>query len=86
MHQSEVQTLRAHIQSIVDNERKRPKNDPAVQLWEKLTDSTGNLLGGFLRRWETEGMMKAAFIADKKAQVSTAFDKIMELENAKPKQ
>jgi hypothetical protein len=55
-------------------------------LWELLGDPNGNLLGGFLKKWETENKGQSpAFLEGMGKNIAEAFDKIIELERHKVK-
>ncbi|MEI6556396.1 MAG: hypothetical protein WCL70_12470, partial [Paludibacter sp.] len=56
-----------------------------LQLWDKLLDSNGHLLGGCLKRWQTEKKLSAVFVQEEKKIVGEAFDQIAELESKKIK-
>lgn len=82
-HETEVKTLTTNIQKILEYEKHRPKNEITTSQWKILNDTSGNLLGGFLKEWKVKHMLKPAYIPLKQEQVSKAFDQIIELEAKK---
>jgi len=57
-----------------------------VKQWELLYNPEGNLLGGFLKKWETENQGQSpAFLDGVKKLVAAAFDEIIKLESRKVK-
>src|SRR5690606_8183493 len=87
-HTGDVHQLNTQLDKIYEYERNRPGNSITQQLWGKLRDTSGHLLGGFLRRWKSEGTLRPVFIQEAKQQVGEAFDIIAQLESKKikPKQ
>lgn len=84
-HRAEVEALRLDVEKAYEYARGEPKNTLSTRQWEILKDPQGNLLGGFLTRWQKEGTISPTFIADKRDQVSRAFDEITGLETGKNK-
>jgi hypothetical protein len=89
-HKQEASNLTARLEQAVDFERARPNNTKTVQMWETLLNANPQLPGSgiysrFLSQWETKGALKPAYIANKKENVASAFDKIISLESAKPR-
>lgn len=85
-HKEAVAPFRTSLLKVYEYERNRPKNEFTIKLWDKLLDTEGHLLGGFLKRWETENKLGDAFIRDQKKMVDRAFDMIAGLESKKIKQ
>ena len=85
-HKEAVAAFRTKLQKVYEYEKNRPKNEFTIGLWDKLLDPEGHLLGGFLKRWESENKLGAAFIRDEKKMVDRAFDMIAGLESKKLKQ
>jgi hypothetical protein len=83
-HQAAAETLRLNLEKAYEDAKGIPQNELAAQMWEILKDPNGNLLGGFLGKWQ-KSVLKKPFIDEKKAQVSDAFDKIIALEIGKSK-
>jgi hypothetical protein len=83
-HQAAAETLRLNLEKAYEDAKGIPQNELAAQMWEILKDPNGNLLGGFLAKWQ-KSVLKKPFIDEKKAQVSDAFDKIIALEIGKSK-
>jgi len=84
-HQTEVRAYQSDLQKIYEYEKNRPKNEITLQLWDKLLDPNGHLLGGFLNRWEKESKLSETFITEEKKLVDKAFDQIAGLESKKIK-
>lgn len=84
-HEASVKTLQTELQKTYEYEKNRPKNGITLQLWDKLLDKNGHLLGGFLARWQTEKKLNAVYIQEAKKLVDKAFDQIAGLESKKIK-
>jgi len=61
----------------------RPNNELSAGQWEILINEEGNLLGGFLKRWEAEDALSEMFVSEMQTLVSDAFDTIIGLESGK---
>lgn len=86
-HQREIDDLRVRVRQALEYEKGKGKpNQLTVKQWELLSNPSGHLLGGFLRKWEAEGRSQnPAFIAGASKNVSEAFDEIIKLESGKVK-
>lgn len=86
-HASEVRALQRRLRKAHEFADGRPNNKISAQQWETLIDTTetGNLLGGFLKRWENDSSLNKEFVKEKKEQVEKAFDTIIQLESGKMK-
>lgn len=84
-HKNTVKDFRTQLQKVYEYEKNRPKNEISVQLWDKLKDENGHLLGGFLKRWENENKLGETFVTESKKQINDAFDLIVGLESKKLK-
>ena len=84
-HQSEVEALIIELDKAQTYAMGRPKNEITTRQWEILNDPDGNLLGGFLTRWEEEGALGETFVQEAQGLVSDAFDTIIQLESGKIK-
>lgn len=80
-----IQELQIKLQKAYEYERNRPKNEISVQLWDKLLDINGHLLGGFIKRWQDKTVLSETFISEEKKLVGDAFDQISGLESHKIK-
>jgi hypothetical protein len=80
-----VQELQTNLQKVYEYEKNRPKNEITLQLWDKLLDANGHLLGGFIMRWQNESKLNAVFVQEEKKIVAEAFDQIAGLESHKIK-
>jgi|ERR1035437_73896 hypothetical protein len=85
VHQAQIQELQTNLQKIYEYEKNRPKNEISVKLWDKLLNSDGHLLGGYLKRWKDEAKLNETFTNEAKKLVSDAFDMISGLESSKIK-
>ena len=84
-HQKDVSALTTEIQKLYEYDKGRAKNELTIKQWNLLTDSTGHLLGGFLKLWKSKGTLSPTFINDSKANVVLTFDEIIKLELGKNK-
>ena len=82
-YQDDVATLRTELTKAYEFASGRPDNELSAQQWEILIDEEGNLLGGFLKRWENEGTLGEMFVTEMQMLVSDAFDTIIGLESGK---
>ena len=80
-----VQELQTNLQKVYEYEKNRPKNEITLQLWDKLLDANGHLLGGFIKRWQNETKLNAGFVEEEKKIVAEAFDQIAGMESHKIK-
>lgn len=85
MHQNEVLDLRKRLDIAYEYAKGRPKNEITARQWEILTDSSRNLLGGFLKRWKDSNTLSHTFVRESKGLVSDGFDTIIGLESGKIK-
>lgn len=84
-HEASVKALQTELQKTYEYEKNRPRNSITVQLWDKLLDKNGHLLGGFLARWQNEKKLNAIYVQEAKKLVDKAFDQIAGLESKKIK-
>lgn len=84
-HIQEISPLKANIEKAYEYEKHRPKNEITTKMWQVIKDTSRNLLGGFLTRWQTRDSLSAAFVNEAKVQVGEAFDLLIELESKKIK-
>lgn len=82
-HRRDVDELREELEKAFEFARGRPRNELSARQWEILIDPGGNLLGGFLARWEREGALSPVFVEEMRRVVSEAFDTIIGLESGK---
>ena len=82
-YKEEVAILRTKLTKAYEFALGRPDNELSAEQWEILIDEEGNLLGGFLKRWENEGTLGAMFVTETHMLVSDAFDTIIGLESGK---
>ena len=80
-----VQELQTKLQKVYEYEKNRPKNEITFNMWDMLLNPDGHLVGGFLKRWKTDGKLSKTFIDNDKKIVSDAFDQIAGLESHKIK-
>lgn len=84
-HADDVRALELKLEKAHEFAKGRPKNALSARQWKLLKDPEGNLLGGFLTRWKDDSTLNAAYVREKKKQVTAAFDTIIELESGKIK-
>ena len=82
-YKEEVLYLTTELDKAFEFSKGRPDNEISTEQWEILIGQEGNLLGGFLKRWETEGTLSEMFISEMQLLVSDAFDAIIGLESGK---
>jgi|CXWL01.1.fsa_nt_gi hypothetical protein len=86
-HQAEIDGLRVRLRQAYEYEagKGRPNHLTRDQ-WKLLIDPKGNLLGGFLAKWERENKGQShVFVEQIDELVSKAFDQIIQLEVYKVK-
>ena len=86
IHKEEIQNLRLKMLKALEYEKTRGElNSVTIQQWELLIDPNGHLLGGFLKKWEADGVGRSqAFLNGVKHTVAKAFDQIIKVETNKP--
>ena len=84
-HREAVADLTLRVEKAYEFARGRPRNEISTQQWEILKDPERNLLGGFLRRWESASTLSPAFIEEARRLIADAFDTIIGLESGKIK-
>ena len=84
-HRQEIREVQKALDKIYEYERNRRNNETTLMLWDKLRDTSGNLWGGFVKKWKEEKTLRPFFIQEKKEQVAQAFDIIAQLESKKIK-
>jgi hypothetical protein len=82
-NEESVTYLKTELRKSYEFALGRPNNELSAGQWEILIDEEGNLLGGFLKRWETEETLSEMFITEMQMLVSDAFDTIIGLESGK---
>jgi hypothetical protein len=82
---AEVDNLKLELSKAYEYSKGRPHNEISTKQWEILIDPERNLLGGFLKRWETQDSLAQFFINEAMGLVSDAFDTIISLESGKVK-
>jgi len=79
----EIDYLKTELSKAYEFSKGRPDNEISTRQWEILINSDGNLLGGFLKRWEEEETLSQMFVTEMQMLVSDAFDTIIGLESGK---
>jgi hypothetical protein len=82
-YEEDVIYLNTELDKAFEFSKGRPDNEISTEQWEILIDKEGSLLGGFLKRWETEGTLSEMFVVEMQTLVSDAFDTIIGLESGK---
>lgn len=82
-YRDDVAILRTELTKAYEFALGRPDNELSAQQWEILISEDGNLLGGFLKRWENESTLGEMFVTEMQSLVSDAFDTIIGLESGK---
>jgi hypothetical protein len=81
--EDDIDFLNTELSKAYEFSRGRPDNEISAKQWEILMNPEGNLLGGFLKRWEEEGTLSQMFVIEMQTLVSDAFDTIIGLESGK---
>lgn len=84
-HEGEANSFLAKIEKALDYEKTRQHNEIIIEMWVKLTDPDGTLLGSFIKMWKEEGKLSETFVEEAKGSINEAFNKILELEEGKKK-
>ena len=86
-HAAEIDGLRLRLRQAYEYERgKGDRNRFTAEQWAILSDPNGALLGGFLKKWETENRGQSpAFLEGVSKNIEQAFDEIIKLESRKVK-
>jgi hypothetical protein len=82
-YEENVTYLKTELRKAYEFALGRPNNELSAGQWEILINEKGNLLGGFLKRWETEDALSEMFVSEMQTLVSDAFDTIIGLESGK---
>ena len=82
-YEEDVINLNTELDKAFEFSKGRPDNEISTEQWRILIDEEGNLLGGFLKRWEAEGSLSEMFVSEMQILVSDAFDTIIGLESGK---
>ena len=82
-YEEDIAFLRTEFRKAYEFALGRPDNELSAQQWEILINEEGNLLGGFLNRWEAEGTLSEMFVTEMQVLVGDAFDTIIGLESGK---
>lgn len=79
----EADYLKIELNKAFEFSKGRPDNEISTRQWEILINPDGNLLGGFLKRWEEEETLSQMFVTEMQLLVGDAFDTIIGLESGK---
>ena len=82
-YEEDVTYLKTELSKAYEFALGRPNNELSAEQWEILLNEEGNLLGGFLKRWEEEDLLSEMFVTETQKLVSDAFDTIIGLESGK---
>ncbi len=82
-YEEDVTYLKTELSKAYEFALGRPNNELSAEQWEILLNEEGNLLGGFLKRWEEEDLLSEMFVTEMQMLVSDAFDTIIGLESGK---
>lgn len=81
--EEDVTFLKTGLDKAYEYAKGRPNNEISTKQWEILINPDGNLLGGFLKRWEEEDTLSPMFVTEMQGLVGDAFDTIIGLESGK---
>jgi len=82
-YEEDVDFLSTELSKAYEFSKGRPDNEISTRQWEILTNPDGNLLGGFLKRWEEDETLSQMFVTEMQMLVADAFDTIIGLESGK---
>lgn len=82
-HARAVERLQTDLEKAYEFARGRPLNEYSTSQWELMIDPEAHLLGGFLRRWQSEEHLSRPFISESRQIIAAAFDRIIQLESGK---
>ncbi len=75
--------LKQKLNAAYQYSKSRINNDETTKQWEALMKPDGNLLGGFLTKWQAQKTLSETFINHTKDLVRNGFDEIIDLERSK---
>jgi len=84
-HRIEAERVRLDMHRAYEYAKGRPKNEISTRQWEIVRDPEGNSLGGFLSRWEEDGVLSETFVAEARHVISDQLDQVIGLESGKVK-
>ena len=82
-YEDDVVYLKTELNKAYEFSKGRPNNEISTRQWEILIDPEGNLLCGFLNRWQEEETLSEMFVTEMQTLVGDAFDTIIGLESGK---
>jgi len=83
---SKVSAFQQKVTDHISYEEARgEKNQTTVDMWKLLMKPEGNLLGGFLSKWKSDGKLNTVLVSQFKNEVGKNLNKIIDLENKKSK-
>jgi hypothetical protein len=87
LHAAQIEGLRLKLRQAYEYEKgKGGRNRITMEQWALLSDPNGVLLGGFLKKWETENRGQSpAFLEGVSKNIAEGFDEIIKLESRKVK-
>ena len=85
LHKNEAEKVRLDMDTAYEFAKGRPKNELSTQQWAIVRDPERNSLGGFLKRWEKEGVLNQTFVSEAKKLIADQLDQISGLESGKAK-
>jgi len=77
---ADITAVQTEMNKAIEYDAHRPKNNITNEMWHLMSDTSGHLWGGFLKQWKKERTLGKAYIADKKVQIDSSFNKIANLE------
>lgn len=84
LHAQDAEFVQLRGLQALEYAKAKEDNYQTVKQWEILMDPDGNLLGGFLKKWEDKGSgFKMPFLSGVKKNIFSAIDEIIRLEKAK---
>lgn len=82
-HRENVAAIGAKIEEAYTLSAAAPENQAVASAWAAMKDPSGNLFGGYMRRWQASGAVDQATREAETTRITTHFDYILCLEAAK---
>ncbi|NBL65733.1 hypothetical protein GV828_11030 [Flavobacterium sp. NST-5] len=76
----EINALLLNIEKLKEYEKNKPNNEITFAMWNILSDSEKNLLGGFFKKWKENNNLSPAFVSEAKKQITEAIDLLIQYE------
>lgn len=85
LQKENVAQLLLEIAKLKEYERNKPNNEITYEMWNLLTDTEKNLIGGYFKFWEEKQTLSPEFTQEAKIQITEALDVLIQYEIKKDK-